>query len=353
MAPRIVDADGHVRERDEVLLDYLEGRHKGMLHDPTHRFFPSISPSTFALRDPSIHDADSVYTDGEVWLSVLDQLGIEQTVLYPTAGLGHGQIRDPDWACALAHAYNRWVSDCYCRVSSRLRAVALLPMQDVSAAVAELRYAVTQLDMVAGFLCSGNGLREPYGHPEFDPVWAEAERLGVPLVLHGHAGETQWLSLHLFDTRTPKIHALAHPFKNIVQLTSIVMDGVFERFPGSRVAVLESGSGWVAWMMDRLDFEYRQNRKNRRADFLQKRPSEYIREHVYASCDLEEALLPATIERLGEDHLLFASDYPHDAPAWIQEDLEAFAERADISEAAKQQILGENALRFYRLDRER
>ncbi len=143
MFARIVDADGHVRERDEVLCDYLEGRYKGMLHDPTHCFFPSISSSTFALRDPAVHDIKSVYTDGEAWLSALDELGIEQTVLYPTAGLGHGQIRDPNWACALARAYNRWVYDCYCRVSPRLRAVALLPMQDVSAAVEELRYAVT------------------------------------------------------------------------------------------------------------------------------------------------------------------------------------------------------------------
>ena len=56
MFSRIVDADGHVRERDEVLCDYLEGRYKGKLHDPTHRFFPSISPSTFGLRDPAVHD---------------------------------------------------------------------------------------------------------------------------------------------------------------------------------------------------------------------------------------------------------------------------------------------------------
>lgn len=352
MSGRIVDADGHVRERDEVLVDYLEGRYRGLLHDPTHRFFPSISPSTFGLRDPSIHDVKSVYTDGKAWLEALDELGIEQTVLYPTAGLGHGQIRDPSWACALARAYNRWACDCYCRVSPRLKAVALLPVQDVSAAVGELCYGVTELGMVGGFLCSGNALTKPYGHPDFDPVWAEAQRLGVPLVCHGHAGETQWLSLHLFDTRGSKIHALVHPLKNIVQLTSIIMDGVFERFPSVRVAFLESGSGWVAWMMDRLDFEYRQALKNR-GNLLPRPPSEYIREHVYASCDLEEASLPATIGRLGADHLLFASDYPHDARAWIKQDLDDFAERTDIGEEAKRQILGDNAVRFYGLDEER
>ncbi len=205
--------------------------------------------------------------------------------------------------------------------------------------------------MVGGFLCSGNALNKPYGHREFDPVWAEAERLGVPLVFHGHAGETHWLSLNLFDTTSSKIHALTHPLKNIVQLTSIVMDGVFERFSKTRVAFLESGSGWVAWMMDRLDFEYRQRMKSRSGEFLPRPPSQYIRDHVYSACDPEEALLPAVIERLGADHLLFASDYPHDAPASIKKDLQEFGERTDISEDAKRQILAENAVRFYTLDK--
>ncbi len=349
MPERIIDADGHVRERDEALVDYLEGRYKDLMHDPTHAFFPSVTSSTNALRDPHIHTRHSVELGGQEWLPVLDELGIEQTVLYPTSALGHGEIRDPEWACASARAYNRWVHDTYCRVSPRLKAVALLPMQDPSAAAAELSYAVTELGMVGGMLCAGNSRNCAYGNVEFDPVWGEAERLDVPLALHAHTGETHWASLHLYDTKGAKIHAVAHPMKNLVQLTSIIMDGVFERFPGARVACLESGSGWVAWLMDRLDYEAHRSFRSRGVRHLQRSPSEYIREHVYVSCDPSEALLPASIERLGVERFLFASDFPHDAPAWIHEDLDEWRERTDLAPETKALIMGENAARFYRL----
>lgn len=349
MSARIIDADGHVRERDEALLPYLEGRYQELMHDPTYSFFPAITSSTNALRDPKLHTPASVNLQGEEWLPVLDELGIEQSVLYPTSALGHGEIRDPEWACAVARAYNKWVNDAYCGVTPRLRAVAVLPMQDASAAAAELRYAVTELGFVGGFLPAGNSLNRGYGHPDFDPVWAEAERLDVPLALHAHTGETHWLSLHLYDTRSNKIHALAHPLKSMVQLTSIVMDGVFDRFPRARVACLESGSGWVAWLMDRLDYEHHRSLRSKRHTPLPRPPSEYIREHVYVSADPGEVMLPAAMERLGADRFLWASDYPHDALVWIQEDLDELNERTDLPEEAKRLMLGENAARLYGL----
>src|SRR5207249_7409858 len=137
----------------------------------------------------------------------------------PTSALGHGEIRDPDWACASARAYNRWVHKTYCQVSPRLRAVALLPMQDPAAAAAELRYGVNELGMVGGMLCAGNSRNQPYGHSDFDPVWAEAERLDVPLALHAHTGETHRASLHLYDTKPAKLHSVPHPMKNPSQTT--------------------------------------------------------------------------------------------------------------------------------------
>lgn len=349
MRPRVIDADGHVRERDEDLLPYLEGRYAAMMHDPTHSFFPAVSSSSNALRDPALHARASVDVDGEKWVPVLDELGIEQSVLYPTSALAHGELRDPEWACAVARAYNKWVYDNYCRVTPRLKGVALLPMQDVTAAAAELRFAVQELGFVGGFLCAGNSLNKAYGHPDFDPVWAEAERLDVPLALHAHTGETHWLSLHLYDTRSNKIHAVAHPLKNLVQLTSIIMDAVFERFPRARVACLESGSGWVAWLMDRLDYEHHRSQRSKRSVHLQRPPSEYIREHVYASFDPSEFLLGSTIQRLGAERLIWASDYPHDAPAWIRSDLDELFERADLSEDTKRLIFAENAARLYGL----
>src|SRR5256885_16116068 len=109
----------------------------------------------------------------------MEEGGLDTTVLYPTAGLGIGWVREPDFAVALCRAYNNFLHQEFLAVSPRLKGVALLPFQDVPEAVKELRRAVTDLGMVGAF-APAVGLRLPLGHPEFHPIYAEAERLGSP-----------------------------------------------------------------------------------------------------------------------------------------------------------------------------
>lgn len=310
MVSRIIDADGHVRELDEWLFEYLEGRYRGMLHNKTFSFFPSLDGWHVPLTSPQGREEADMRPDAARWVSVLDELGIEQAVLYPTAGLAHGLIQDIDWACTVARAYNNWLYDRYCRLSPRLKGVALLPTQDISAAVQELRRAVTEQGMVAGMVCARNLLNKPFGHPDFHPLWAEAERLDVPLVLHG--APSQGMGFDFYDTFI-KVHTLEQPFPQMIQMTSIVLDGILELFPKVRVAFLEAGSSWVLWMMDRLDYEYAHAYGPVQAPLLKKQPSEYLKGgQVYVACELEERMLPAVIQHFGADKILYPSDYPHE-----------------------------------------
>jgi uncharacterized protein len=200
----------------------------------------------------------------------------------------------------------------------------------------------------AAMLPAVTSLNLAFGHQYFGPIFAEAERLGVALAVHGAPGCRLGLD-HLQSFI--ESHTLKHPFAVMIQLTSMLYQGVFESFPRLRVAYLEAGAGWVPWMMDRMDEEW-ERRGQRWAPRVVRPPSEYLRRgQVYVSVEAQERTLPYVLELFGEDHVFFASDYPHERPrpAYLN-DIPSLVERGDLSDRAKCKILAENARRFYGLD---
>jgi len=127
----------------------------------------------------------------------------------------------------------------------------------------------------------------------------------------------------------------------------MIFGGIPELFPELRLAYLEAGAGWVPYWMDRMDREYKLRAVE--APLLRAKPSDYVRSgRVYFSCEADEHTLPAVIQAVGEDVLLYASDYPHwdmDFPDSVRE----LWERTDLSPQARRKILAENARRLYRL----
>jgi hypothetical protein len=165
MAAQVVDTDGHIFERDEIMLDYVEPPYRGRKEVLLYPFFPP--PDGFHRmarriidKRPYVVGAD----DPQTWLEVLDREGIDRTVIYPTAALGVGYIQDPEWAVAACRAYNNMMADRYIKFNRRLGAVAVLPIQDIQESAKELRRAVTELRMAGGVLApgavgTGHGLR--------------------------------------------------------------------------------------------------------------------------------------------------------------------------------------------------
>jgi predicted TIM-barrel fold metal-dependent hydrolase len=349
---KILDGDGHVIERDVELFEYLEPPYAGNESLLGFPFFPTLDGyhRGAIISRLGIHKEYTI--TAQTWLEFLDGVAIESTVLYPTAGLAFGIIQDPTWATAVARAYNNWFTDRFFRVSSRLRGVALLPLQDVPEAVKELGRAVTELGMVGAVLPANNGelgVRKALGHPDFWPIYAAAERLDVPLAVHGAPSFNLGIN---FFTQFAQTHALEHPIAQIIQLTSMVMEGVFERFPRLRVAYLEAGAGWVPYMMDRLDRSYEIWATAQYREFsawLKKKPSEYMQSgQVYFSCEGGEQSLRNAIERIGHQTLLFASDFPHETNMQrAKQEIAELLERSDLSDDAKQGILHDNIVRFY------
>ncbi|HXG53329.1 MAG TPA: amidohydrolase family protein [candidate division Zixibacteria bacterium] len=338
----IIDADGHVLERDAEIREFLEGKYREYPHFQTYSYFPSLDGWNRGFGVPGkVHE-----TPAPKWIEFLDELGVHTTVLYPTAGLALGLIQNPEWACVLARAYNSWIAERFVRHSPRLKAVALLPVHEPLEAAKELERA-RRLGLVGGLLPAVTVLYKGYGHPDFDPIYQAAERLGMPLAVHGAPSRN--MGFDFFD-KFLQVHTLEHPFAILVQFTHMLFEGVFERFPKLRVAFLEAGSGWIPYMMDRMDEEFEKPYRFQ-APLLRKKPSEYIRSgQVWVTCEVEERALVQVLRQFNPRCVMWPSDYPHERlPDMFRRDIPEFLERPDIDDTAKKAILHDNPIDFYGL----
>ena len=334
----VLDADGHVIESYAQMAKYLD--------EPYRRrplTFPWYAADGWDRRlIDKFHDTGGT---ADEWLRAMDRGGVELAVLYPTLGLFMSFLKDREWAVRLCRAYNTFMHEEFTRVSPRLKAVALLPIQDPKAAAIELERAVRELGAVGAMLAAdGSHL---LGEEEFTPVWEMAQRLDTMLGIHASGSHLGGAGVDLF-ARFIQAHTCSHPFGQMRQLTSVVFEGIPERFPDLRIAFLEAGCGWAPYWMERMDDEY-DKRGEIEAPVLKKKPSEYVRAgKIYFSCEADEWLLAQALKLVGENQIVYASDYPHwdnSYPGSIAE----IRERGDLSDAQKKKVLADNARRLYTL----
>ncbi len=286
--------------------------------------------------------------DGHRRLADLDAEGIDVAVLYPSVGLFLEAIEDAALAEACCRVYNDWLAD-YCRADPhRLIGTAAIPMQDIGAAVRELQRAAGTLGMKGAFIrpnpCKGRALHDPY----FDPLWAAAAEARIPIGLHPSGagdlpGAFQGLRLDAPIMGHPSIFFI----DDYIGFSHLVCGGVLERHPTLTIVVLEAGGGWLPHWFDRFD-HFAQVYAWMAPD-LRLKPSEYFHRQCYVSFDPDETTLPLLAPLIGEDRIVWASDYPHlDAtyPGVVRE-LEEHLTKLPAS--AQQKIRGDNAAALYRL----
>ncbi len=355
VATRIVDGDGHVFEDFEGILAQMASpyqeiaRSRGTLFPPLDHLHEGRAVETPPQRDrrPRVGP--------EGWLAFLDDVGIETTVLYPTVALSYGKIVSLDYAVEICRAYNDWLYQTYVRFSPRFKGMAIIPMQDPEEAVKELRRAVTELGML-GAMMPSNGLAVPLGSKQYWPVYAEAERLGCSLAVHGGCHDRFGLD-HL-NMYVP-VHALGHPWGLAINCASIVYNGIFERFPGVRVAFLEGGIAWLLLCLERFQSSHETHFQHIPPDQFGpregQRPDRYIVEQIKAGrffigCETEELTMPFALKVVGNEPFLYSSDFPHEVTNQsCKHDIEELLESEELSQDDKEAILYRNAQRFYRL----
>ncbi|MBI1845951.1 MAG: amidohydrolase [Candidatus Rokubacteria bacterium] len=337
MSYPILDADGHVTESSEGLARYLD--------EPFRR-----RPLNFPLVPQDGWDRRMLGTLGQTasspdeWLQAMDKGGMDTAVLFPTLGLFMSFLRDRAWAVALCRAYNTLLAEEFTGKTPRLKAVALLPVQDPEAAARELTRAVTELGMVGAMLAADGG--HVLGDPKFLPIYEEAQRLDTCVAIHASGSHLGGAGVDLFPTFI-QTHTCSHAFGQMRQLTSIVFEGIPERFPRLRIAFLEAGCGWAPYWIERMDDEFA--KRQAEAPALKKKPSDYVRGgNIYFSCEADEWLLPQAVKLVGESQIVYASDFPH----WDNSypgSLDEIRNRGDITDTQKRKILSDNTRRLYRI----
>jgi predicted TIM-barrel fold metal-dependent hydrolase len=229
----------------------------------------------------------------------------------------------------------------------RLKCMATLPAQDIPAAVEEMRRATQELGHL-GVTLPPNVDGKNLDHPDFYPIYEEAQRLGIPISVHwGNGAYLTAAGTERFNTHF-MVHAVGHPFEQMIALACIVCGGVLEQFPNLRFAFLEAGCGWLPYWVERLHEHY--ERRAAEMPLMKREPLEYITSgSCYFAAEPDEKLVPAVLEMIGDKYVLYSSDYPH-TDSKFPYSVKCVRERTDIPEAVKEKILSRNALKYYGLE---
>lgn len=256
-----------------------------------------------------------------------------------------GSVHNHDLAAALATAVNQWQIDEWLDKEPRLRGSIVVPIQNPERAAREIE----RFGDHPGFVQVVLPVRSeaPYGNLRYDLIYEAATRHDLVIGIQyggapGHPSTPSGWALTFWE----EYAGMAQVFQS--QVLSMIVEGVFDRFPTLRVALIEGGWSWLPSLMWRLDKEWKGLRHN--TPWVRRPPSQYIREHMRFTTQPMDA--PPTAEQLhqvlaqleSDELLMFASDYPH----W-HFDEPAEAVPTGLSPEALRKLLAENARAFYRL----
>ena len=250
-------------------------------------------------------------------LEDMDINGVEASVCFPNysrfAGQRFSEVKDRDLGFACIQAYNDWMIEEWAGPSGgRLIPIGLIPLWDAELAAAEVRrnaargfpaVCFSELPQVLGFPSINRGF--------WDPLFRACEE--TETVLSMHIGS----STKMFSTGpdTPKQAGGGTGFVNSAgSLSEYLCSGVFDRFPGLKIFYAESQVGWIPFVLDRLDDTW-EVRYKYSDDATSKPPSEIYKDHVF-SCMFKDKVGVRVLDLIGEDQIMFESDYPHSDGTW-------------------------------------
>lgn len=253
-----------------------------------------------------------------------------------------GSFQNGYLAGAVAQAMNRWQVAEWTGPEPRLKASILIPYEDGEASAGEIRRWADHPDYVQALMLSRTA--EPAGQKRYWPIYRAAAETGIPIGIHafGFGGYpvsgSGWPSYYIEDM-------VGHAQSCQTMLTSMVFEGIFERFPGLKIVLIEAGFAWLPALCWRLDKLW--DRLRAETPHLRRKPSEYIRDHVWlTSQPMEEPEVRSraldAIGWIGWDRMLFATDYPH----WDYDD-PAHVLPNDVTERQRRDFFLNNAWTLY------
>jgi predicted TIM-barrel fold metal-dependent hydrolase len=382
-APMVVDADTHLTERHDLWtsrvpaalkdrmphVEHIDGDQQwviegavmgragagGVVDKQNHK-----GRSFEALYEWHIEQIHQGAWDPVARLEMMDDAGVHAQVIFPNSvGLGGQAIAEavPDLAHRLfcLQVYNDANAEMQETSGNRLLPMAILPAWSVDACVAEAER------------CGALGMRgvnitsDPQdqgapdlAHHDWDALWAACSDLHLPVHFHIGAslttmtffGNYPWPS-HDEDTALAIGGTLLFIGNGRV-VVNIICSGMLERFPELKIVSVESGAGWVPFILEALDYEMDENAPGLK-ERLSLSPTEYFKRQMYATMWFERTDLPSLVRAVGEDNILFETDFPHPTCLYPDPLTSAHENMRELSETTRNKILGGNAERLYRL----
>lgn len=348
----VIDADVHPRIPVDVFVDYMpepwKSRYYKAYRHEVETFSPVYPPLVHAVRldalPPGGAMAGSVpeFADRQIFV---DQ-GVDYAILIP---LDSGyRVYNAEFDSATFSAINACMADTWLGENNwhgrYFGSVRVAPL-DPAGAAREIEKWADHPKVVQIFIAPEQPL--PFGNPAYDPIWEAAQRYDLPVGVHIHETMGAWwltpvgFTSYLLAQHTNwSILAMTH-------IASLILEGVFERFPRLRFAWIEAGFDWLAPLMWRLDNQWRELKAE--VPSVKRASSEYIMDHMRFTTQPVNEVGPfadelRAIELMqGDQLLMYASDYPHydyDAPQWLA---------ARLPDHWRGRVMGGNAREFYGL----
>ncbi len=265
--------------------------------------------------------------------------GVEGEVLYTTLGMFLFHLKDTALQWASFRAYNDWIAEFSSHNPRRLIGLGLIALQDVGTAVTELQ-RIAKKGIRGAMMNAAAPGDVPFSDPHYDPFWAAAQDLNMPVSLHILTGKQ---NIRLKKGRVASNMSIIHEVQ--YSLTDLIYNGVLERFPGLKLVSAENDIGWIAHYLNRLDISYETLRYIDPTPITMP-PSEYFKRQIYATFqDDRPGVL--TSQLVGEDNFMWASDFPHRASTWPNSRAVVEQNFVNISAEVKRKITYDNIHRLY------
>lgn len=355
---RIIDADAHVYEPHSLWQTYLEPafRHLAPTADLKIQGVSVMKQYSKTLIDEGAKQVARSHPlslaqkfNPESQVQAMYQMGVDIAFVYPTYLswiTGVDTMPSPQVG-AYVRAYNNWLREFCSYNPAILKGIGLVNRHDPAEMISELR-RIADFGWRAVYLRPNPVKGRLLNDPAYEPFWTECEELDIAVSLHeGTHSQVPSAGSDRFHSRFA-LHACSHPMEQMMALLTLIEGGVLENHPQLRVGFLESGCGWLPYWLWRLDREY-EDLLWEVKDRVKMKPSEYFRRQCFISVEPSETYIPRLLEELGEDNLIFGSDYPHmDHKPDIIDNMVAL--EGQLSQKVLQKILWDNPKRFYGLE---
>ena len=367
---KIFDADAHVVEPKDLWERFLDARYQDRVSwrqpfEGMDRFRPATVDGRYTQSHKTLYGRQqeavrwsteamrkkygAVVDRGFDGASVAESMkveGVDMAVLY---GPGYDMWIDgidPDLQAGMARAYNRWAEEMRETSGGMVLAAGPVPLGDITRAVEEVRYAYEHLGTRCFWARPNPFNHRMRGDRYYDPLWELLQDLDVAFATHEFMGLVGTSAgADRFESFV-EWHACVHPMEAQMAMLSMIVGGVYERFPSLRVAYMEAGSAWVPSWLHRIE-EHVELAGWLEAPECTRDPIEYFGRNCWVTTECDEHLVYHTIDELGDERILFETDFPHPDSKYPHA-VSTFLGQEKLSEESKRKILWDNAVDFYR-----